>query len=52
VITIYFQKRRSQLINQRKIKEIELKRHEIRNEKIEDSDTERNNHNDDIERIG
>jgi cell division protein FtsL len=52
VITIYFQKRRSQSINRRKIKEIELERHEIRNEKIEDSDTERNNHSDDIERIG
>jgi hypothetical protein len=51
-ITIYFKRRRIQSLNLRKIKEIELERHEIRNENIEDSDAERNNHDDDIERIG
>jgi transposase InsO family protein len=51
-ITIYFKKRRTQSINQRKIKEIELERHEMRDENFEDSNIERDNHNDDIERIG
>ncbi len=51
-ITVYFQKRRSKSINLDKIREIELKRHEISTENIEDSDTERNNHSHDIERIG
>ena len=50
--TVYFRKRRNDSRNLDRIREIELESYEIKNEDIEDSDTPRDNHIDNIERIG